>query len=145
MNDDRTSYPRSWSWKKDGDVLDGLFGRIDAVPGTDYYNKPVTKVVLELDLVETDETVTCWCDDTKLKGMLGRELKLRGKQTFEPGEHLIIKRSSEKRPSKTSEAAMWDYDVWYEHASPRPGVVDALLGESGDGGEPHEWGEVDAA
>ena len=73
------AHPRSWRWQDDGDVLDGRFGRIDTVPGTDFYGKPITKVVIEIDLIETDETITLWVDDAKLRGLLGRELKARNK------------------------------------------------------------------
>jgi len=92
------------------------------------------KLLVELDLVETNETVTYWIGDGKLLSLFQREIKRRlalGKQNLEPGELVTITQSDEQRKSKRTENMMWDYDVEFEHGAPPPTAAELVLGPPG--------------
>jgi hypothetical protein len=131
-----SAYPRDYKHEKDGKVCKGRFRefRKPTVPIYGSSNGEMEeKLLVELDLVETGETVTYWLPEGKLLSLFRQELKRRlqlGKENLEPGELLTITQSDEQRPSKTTGNMMWDYGLECEFGAPPPTAAELVLGQS---------------
>ena len=120
-----SDYPRSWDWPDDGELVGRYVETRSATIGDG-----TTQALIDFKLVETSEPVTVWLTPTVLRNRFAEELKRRidaGKDDFEPGERIRIRRGSEKRPS-TQGDGYWPFTVEFEFAH-KPTAASILLAD----------------
>jgi len=112
---------RDWSFESDGD-LDANYAEMRGV--TTRKGEPRTIA----DFYHNGGIVSVWLSDV-LKNMLLEELEARGKDDFEPREHMVIRRGKETVLS-TNGFHYWPYDVAYGFPAAKKSARD-LLRKSG--------------
>ena len=81
-----TTFPRSWSWDEDGDLLRGRYVEISEAP-----TREGVKPVLIVE-VEGGERRTCWLFHEALRNKLAEEVARRPTGDLIPGEPIVIER-----------------------------------------------------
>lgn len=132
-----SNYPRDYSFQTDGKVCALRYRALRKAAVADFTDatKKVEKFILEGDLegcdIKDPEPVSVWLGaGGKLVNLFREELGRRaqnGATDFLPGELIVITQSDERRPSRTSQYLMWDYDVEFEHPAPPPTAAALLL------------------
>jgi hypothetical protein len=86
----QASFPRSWRWETDGELVSGRYLRFDSGPTRGYGRKPI--IVLDLD----GEERSIWLMQDVLYNRFRDELIGRPGRKLTVGERIVIRRLGEK-------------------------------------------------
>jgi hypothetical protein len=119
--DSSTAQRRDWNWEKDG-ALDGMYAETRTVTPKDGPSKGQEKVIFDFE-VDDDEIVSVW-STTVIASKLARELAVRGKSDFEPGERFTISPTGWKESGVGN--SYRDFEIGFEHAAPKKTTAELL-------------------
>jgi hypothetical protein len=114
---------RDWDWDADGE-LDGMYVEARLCHIKDGPSAGQDKLRFEFHHGLEEELVGFW-ETAVLKSKFRRELKLRDKPDFEPGERMTIMPTGRKKNAR-GDRSYRDFEIEYEHAAPRPSTLDLL-------------------
>jgi hypothetical protein len=131
---------RIWKWDQDG-TLEGLYVCGREVHVSQGPSAGKTKLTWGFHVGLEDELVTVF-ETAVLVSEFAKELALRGKPDFEPGERITIKPGA-KRPTRNGQNTYRPLEISYEHAAPQPTMAERLVARARSEPDPEPNGDDD--